>query len=632
MSASNLFAAAPESVPDAAMPDIALDAGHKEVPPEVLQSPAFWNQLGLQFRSKGEADKAIACYQRALKIGPEHAGVWSNVGNAMTELKRLPNAILSHRRALELEPDNETFKTNMVWTILVTGSTLRRDGKYDEALSCFREGLKLSPKNAMLWVNLGRLLLDKAKADVPKDKRGQPEFARLTEKHEFWKILNAAVRAHRVSHRLEPDNKSFGLALAAALSTAGVAMRSRRQFSAALANCREAVGLAPESASAWSNLGNVLKDMKYLESAIECHKRAVALAPESSDCLFNLEVAYSAGMRTHEALETLEKALKLKPNDPDLRWDRALNNLRLGNYAEGWRDYEARMETGALPDRNPPGKSWHGEAYPGQTLLIVSEQGYGDTIWASRYLPRVKALGGTLIVECRKDMVPLVESMGVADKVIAKGTPFPAADLHINICSLPGLYVESAADISGKPYIKPPAEREQKARAAIGDAKGKLKVGIVWSGSTTFKGNPDRAAPLRMFLEAFAMPGVQLYSLQKGPPVAELKALKNAPIIDLAPAMADFADTAAIVAQLDLVIMTDSAVAHLAGAVGTPVWVLLNRAPYWMWGENQITSEWYDSIEFFRQTGWMNWASVFDPAATRLIQTNPAARLRTWRR
>lgn len=619
MSASNLSVDGAESVPDAAMLEIALDAGQKEVPPELLQSPAFWNQLGLQFRSKGEPDKAVACYQRALKVGPEQAGIWSNVGNAMTELKRLPNAILSHRRALELEPDNETFKTNMVWTVLVTGSTLRRDGKYNEALSCFREGLKLSPKNAMLWVNLGRLLLDMAKAGVPKNKRGQSEFAGLTEKHEFWKILNASVRAHRVAQRLEPDNKSFALALAAALSTAGVAMRAKRQTRAALANCREAVGLAPDSASAWSNLGNVLKDMKYLESAIACHKRAVALAPESSDCLFNLEVAYSNAMRTAEALETLEKALALKPTDPDLRWDRALNNLRLGNYAEGFRDYEARMETGALPDRNPPGKMWRGESYAGQILLIVSEQGYGDTIWASRYLPRVKALGGKLIVECRKDMVPLIESMGIADRVIAKGSPFPMADLHINICSLPGLFVKSAADISGAPYIKPPADRLEKARAAIGDAKGKLKVGIVWSGSTTFKGNPDRAAPLRMFLDAFAIPGVQLYSLQKGPPAAELKAVKNASVIDLAPVLDDFADAAAVVSELDLIIMTDSAVAHLAGALEKPVWVMLNRAPYWMWMDEREDSSWYETVKLFRPREWGGWVGVFDRVAAELL-------------
>jgi tetratricopeptide (TPR) repeat protein len=406
------------------------------------------------------------------------------------------------------------------------------------------------------------------------------------------------------------------------LNTVGVALRTKKQYRAALTNCQEAVRLAPDIASTWSNLGNVLKDLKYIQSAIACHKRAVALAPKSSDCLFNLAVAYSTGMHSVEALETLDKALVLKPNDPDLRWDRALNNLRLGNYAEGFRDYEARLETGALPNRNPPGKPWRGESYAGQTLLIVSEQGYGDTIWASRYLGRVKALGGELIVECRQAMVPLIQSMGVADRVIAKGSPFPAADWHINICSLPGLFVKSAADVSGAPYIKPPPDRLEKARAAIGDANGKLKVGIVWSGSTTFKSNHDRAVPLRMFLDAFILPGVQLYSLQKGPPAAELRAAPNAPIIDLGPTMEDFADAAAVVSELDLIIMTDSAVAHLSAAMGKPVWLLLNRGPYWIWSERDEIGDWYSNVQEFQQTNWGSWSAVFDAALANLLGSN----------
>ncbi len=608
--------APPPSLPEALLKELLNDA--PEASPEEIETNVFWNRLGLQFRGKGEPQKAVACFQKALKIGPEHAGIWSNVGNVMTDLKKFPNALLSHRRALELEPENDTYKKNLVWTCLTAGHALRREAKYNEALACFREGLKLAPKNPALWSSLGRLLLDKSRDGIPKDKHGKPDYTRLRDKDDAWKLLDAAVRAHRVACKLAPEDKSLTVGLASALSVAGVALRARRRFGAALVNCREAVGLAPNAAAGWSNLGNVLKDMKYLESAIACHKRAVELAPDSADCLFNLEVAYSTGMRTQEALETLEKALALKPNDPDLRWDRALNNLRQGNYAEGWRDYEARMETGALPDRKPPGKPWNGEAYPGQTLLIVSEQGYGDTIWAARYLARVKALGGTLIVECRDALIPLIESMGVADQVIAKGSSFPHADFHIYICSLPRLYANSAAEISGEAYLTPPADRMEKAAEAIGDAKGKLKVGIVWSGSTTFKGNHDRAVPLRLFLEAFAMPGVQLYSLQKGPPEAELKALKNPPIIDLAPSMADFADTAAIVAQLDLVIMTDSAVAHLAGALGKPVWILLNYTPYWLWLEQREDSPWYGSAKLLKQKEHGGWRRVFDEASQHL--------------
>jgi hypothetical protein len=141
----------------------------------------------------------------------------------------------------------------------------------------------------------------------------------------------------------------------------------------------------------------------------------------------------------------------------------------------------------------------------------------------------------------------------------------------------------------------------------------------VWSGSTTFKGNHDRAVPLRMFLDAFAMPGVQLYSLQKGPPVAELKALKNPPIIDLAPALDDFADAAAVVSDLDLIIMTDSAVAHLAGALGKPVWLLLNYAPYWMWRDKGQDNLWYNSMKLFRQRTWGDWMGVFDVCLTGLL-------------
>jgi hypothetical protein len=217
-------------------------------------------------------------------------------------------------------------------------------------------------------------------------------------------------------------------------------------------------------------------------------------------------------------------------------------------------------------------------------------------------------------------MVPLIQSMGVADRVIAKGSPFPAADWHTNICSLPGLFVRTAEDISGAPYIKPPADRLEKARAAIGDAKGKLKVGIVWSGSTTFKGNHDRAVPLRMFLDAFALPGMQLYSLQKGPPAAELKAVPNAPIIDLGPALDDFADAAAAVSELDLIVMTDSAVAHLAGAIGKPVWVLLNRAPYWIWSTHRSSNQWYNSLVLFRCREWHSWLSMLDSATSALLE------------
>jgi hypothetical protein len=223
-------------------------------------------------------------------------------------------------------------------------------------------------------------------------------------------------------------------------------------------------------------------------------------------------------------------------------------------------------------------------------------------------------------MECRPELIPLIRAMAVVDRLVPKADPLPDTDLHISQCSLPGLYTPTLGAVQGTPYLSADPARFAKFAAPLERGKGKLRVGIVWSGSTTFGANHDRAVPLRMFLQWFALPGVQLYSLQKGPPEAELKGLPaDAPIIDLAPAIGDFADTAAAVAQLDLVLMTDSSVAHLAGALGKPVWVLLNYVPHWLWLLDRPDSPWYQSVRLFRPRAWGDWTGVFDQAAAELL-------------
>lgn len=585
------------------------------------QTAAEWNSLGIEFRKRGRLKEAVGCYQKALAIDPQQAGIWSNLGNLLNELKQFPQAIAAHREALARSPEDKKCRENMVVALNAAGTALRTEKQFSKAVARYREALVIDPNQPVIWSNLGNVLLDLARQSFPNDAKGGVDFASVPAKHEAWRQMDEAVHCQRRAVALgTTDQTSFKERLAIALNTRCVARRAKRQLRPALSDCQEAVRLIPEHAGTWTNLGNVLKDLKFVNSAIECHQKAIALKPNAADHYLNLAVAYAADLRSKDALAALDKAMALRPDDPHLRWECALNHLRLGQYQEGWKYYEARLETGALPERNPPGKPWRGESYVGQRLLIASEQGYGDTIWASRYLARVKALGGELILECRKDMVPLMESMGIADKVVAKGSPFPEADWHINVCSLPGLFVSTEADISGEPYIIPPADRMAKAKAAIGDAEGCLKVGIVWSGSTTFKANHDRAVSLRYFADAFALPGVQLYSLQKGPPVAELKSFPHVPIIDLGPMMEDFADAAAVVAQLDLVIMTDSAVAHLAGALGRPVWVLLNRGAYWLWSTEREGCLWYQSERLFRTQIWNDWVGTFDRAASKLMK------------
>ncbi|HEX3860080.1 MAG TPA: tetratricopeptide repeat protein [Stellaceae bacterium] len=384
---------------------------------------------------------------------------------------------------------------------------------------------------------------------------------------------------------------------------------------------RDAVALNPNNAGIWTNLGNCLTKLRYLKSAIECHQRAIELAPNDSLLRRNLGVSFAEAGQHGEAVIAYTRALEINPQHHNARWDRARSYLYLGNYREGWKDYEIRRVTGQLPQRKRPGAPWDGRSYAGQRLVLLVEQGFGDTLWAARYLPKVKALGGELLIECQLEVASLIETMGVADQIIPQGQPIPEAEFHCYFCSLPSLFTYDMHSIPSPPYLLTPKPYPKELQDAIATASGRLKVGIVWSGSVTFKRNRDRAQPLLKFFKAFAVPGVQLFSLQKGPRTDELASLpRGSPIIDLAPYLNDFGDTAAAVGALDLIIMTDSAVAHLAGALGRPVWVLLGHVAHWLWLLDRTDNPWYPSVRLFRPRADGDWDHVFDTASVELMR------------
>jgi Flp pilus assembly protein TadD len=401
-------------------------------------------------------------------------------------------------------------------------------------------------------------------------------------------------------------------------NTRGVFLRAGGKSAEAIWSYRQALARQPENAGTWSNLGNALVDLKQLDTAAICHNRAIELQPDNPEFHRNLAHALIIASRHSEALESLNRALRLEPGNVGARFDRAMAYLHLGEYARGWQDYEVRLHNST---RSLPGKQWQGQPYRDRSLVIASEQGHGDAIWSARYFRQAKALGGKLIVECHEGLVPLFAAMPEVDSVIALGSPLPPAEYHCHICSLAGIFSPDMASIPAEPYLSVPAARLAKFAVQMARAKTKLRVGIIWSGNLGFIRNRDRAAPLRAFMQAFAHPGVQLYSLQKGPLEKDLDALsRDAPIIDLAPLLEDFADSAAAVSQLDLVIMTDSAIAHLCGAMGKPVWVLLSYEAFWLWLQDRSDSPWYPSMRFFRQQAWGDWGGVFDSASAALLR------------
>jgi len=429
----------------------------------------------------------------------------------------------------------------------------------------------------------------------------------------------------------------------------GIFQRELKHFHAAAACYQRAINCGGEAdAGLRTNLGNVLNDLDRCTEAVACHELALTMNIDSLLTLQNLGVALRGAGRHVEAVKVYDQLLKKTPDNHSACWDRSQSLLALGRFEEGWRDYESRWkmkEAGTYPRK---GTRWDGKPFAGKTLLLVAEQGFGDTLLALRFLPQVKALGGRVMLECQPELMRLISKNNWVDDMFAKGTIPPAPyDLQLTMMSLPGLFVNEAKAIPEQAYLKadpaghamfanllsrghgltpqppltPPYQGENRSAPPLAreGRKGfdqnvnprQLNVGIVWSGSVTFKGNAYRAVGLEQFLRFGTVPGVKLFSLQKGPPQDELKKLGlTSMVTDLSPLLLDFECSASALEMLDLVIMTDSATAHLAGALGCPVWVLLGSRPYWLWGDTDKTP-WYPSMRLLRQNKVGDWEELF---------------------
>lgn len=423
------------------------------------------------------------------------------------------------------------------------------------------------------------------------------------------KLAEATARA-AAAVQATPRDPDAHNALGVVLARAGRWAEAERHY-------RMALTLAPRRGPVWSNLGNALTAQGRDEAAIAAQRMALRLQPGNATALYNLATSLTRAERQAEAIATYEAAHAA--GHPQALWNLARARLAHGEWAAGFRDYECRITQGMVAERPRPGARWDGRPFPGQSILLLTEQGFGDTIWILRYLPALRARGGRVVMECKPELAPLVAPL--VDQVVPPGTAV-AAEWHLHICSLPLVF---APHVPPLPPLAPAPPRVARLRGAI--AGPGLKVGLVWSGSVTFGANHWRAAPLDHFLAAFHWPGVRLFSLQKGPPEAELAAHPLRGVVtDLSPLLRDFADTAAALSLLDLVIMTDSAVAHLAGALHRPVWVLLGRAPHWLWGVGREATPWYPSMRLFRMPpGPLAWEGVFDRAAAALLERATAA-------
>jgi Flp pilus assembly protein TadD len=385
----------------------------------------------------------------------------------------------------------------------------------------------------------------------------------------------------------------------------------------AAASFGTALQLAPDLAEAHSGLGNVFKDLGRLDEAISRYRRALQAKPDFPDAYSNLGNVLELLGRHAESASAYEAALRLQPDHAEAHWNHSLLLLLLGEFERGWAEYEWRWQTKGFTRRDYRRPRWRGERAPGRTILLHAEQGLGDTIQFVRYASTVKAYVGKVVFECQRPLVRLLSGCPGIDVLIAEGDEPPSFDLYAPLLSVPGILGTNLAGIpSGIGYVIPEAGRVAHWRRRLAGLDG-YRVGIGWQGNPKYAKDRYRSIPLAHFAPLAQVPGVRVVSLQKGGGEEQLEALRSRlPILDfsaeLDEASGPFVDTVAILKSLDLVVTSDSALAHLAGAVGVPVWVALPSAPDWRWLLGRDDSPWYPTMRLFRQKTLGDWAGVFE--------------------
>lgn len=492
-----------------------------------------------------------------------------------------------------------------------------RASRWDEAARLLREAVEMAPEHGDALEGLAYLAL--RQGDAP---RAADYFDRAIEHlppspqrlHDAGMTNQAAGRHERA---LACFDRALALAPGAlpALKAAAVSASELARFDEAARKLARVRELEPRAWQSHYNLGRALGLAARYEEEIACYRRAIELQPNAATAYVNLGVALRDLHRFDEALGVFKKALQLDPDHAGARTNRAQTNLLLGHFEHGWREYEWRWRDGG--QRHPFGpNAWHGESsLEGKTLLVFSEQGFGDTLQFVRYVDKLAATGARIVLRVQDALRPLLAGYPGTAAVIGESDDVPPFDRHCALMSLPFALAAHREPIPARvPYLHADAARRVVWGERLGAARGGLRVGLAWSGSTTHVNDRHRSMPLASWRAIVDACGgsATIVSLVKDVRESDREVLGTLPVLDVSRDLGTFADTAALVAQLDLVICVDTAVAHLAGALGTPVWILLPYTPDWRWQLDRDDSPWYPDARLFRQRARGDWAPVID--------------------
>jgi tetratricopeptide (TPR) repeat protein len=527
---------------------------------------------GLALFENADFEGAERVFQESLKLAPNRASTLSNLAWTQVKLSKYEEAKTNAQAAVSVEREN-----GALWYAL--GFICVCQQQFVEALEHLERAISLQPNFAEAHVLRGRVLLNMQR-------------------------IEEALECYDRAIELQPD-------LAEAYNNRGAILRNMQYFDEAYYDFEKAIEINPDFAASYNNRGNNLVDLDRLEDALASFDRALELKPDYAEAYSNRGNCLRLLRRLDKAIASYDQAIALRP-EAEFEENKALALLLAGDFEKGWQLNESRWKRGNVQNVFAFGRPlWLGdENIAGKRIFIHHEQGFGDTIHFIRYIPQLAALGAHVIVTVQPALKTLVSSVEGASVVLGDEEP-PPFDCQCPLLSLPLAFKTRLETIPAKvPYLSVSAERMNVWKGRLPDTE-KPRIALAWAGNSQFRGDRRRSIGLAALAPLLSVPDVQFISIQKDLREGDDDILRNHPeLVVLGPELRDFSDTAAVMSQVDLVISSDTAVVHLAGALGRPVWMLLEYVPDWRWMIDREDSPWYPTARLFRQRRAGDWEGV----------------------
>jgi tetratricopeptide (TPR) repeat protein len=583
-------------------------------------SAAAMNNLGEALRAVGRVNEAIESYRKAIAIDARQVDAMANMGLALTALKQIPDAEKILRQAISIAP-------NHVPACIGFANLLNLTERHDDTVAAWERVVRLVPAQPVYHLSLGTAwiragdpyrAINSIRRAIELQPKNAESHAKLAMAYDALNKTQEAITAAREAVALAEGQWQAHHDLATYLQKAGSSAEAVESFD-------KAIKLNPNNASLYGARAKSMMNVGRMRDSAESLRQGIALSPSDARMYSALSAVRFAERDFPAAVEAAEAALRLDSHSVDAHASLAFALLASGRFEEGFKEYEWRWRdaTFTTKPRDFEQPLWDGSDPRGRTILVHCEQGFGDIFQFMRYVPMVRAKGARVIFEVSYKVANLARRMSMGLSVVITGTMLPNFDLHVPLMSLPAIFGTRAQNIPApSPYLSadPALAAQWKRRliSANSEPADNLIVGLVWGGSA--KPDPKRSAKLAELAPLGAIPGVSLIAMQTEPQSVEA----NDPppgmkLLNLGPELRDFADTtASVLANLDLLITIDTGVAHLAGAMGIPTWILLPFAPDWRWVLDESVSAWYPTARLFRQTPRDDWGPVVERVAKEL--------------